>query len=190
MNHPEQTILNHVESIVPKINVFLLMVIFAKSAGAACFLNENNNHRNHYFKEGRHINTRSFNIEDFQERRIVDQETQYFVWKMNGGYFFSEYIMYSGIGYTREKIVNSEFVCSADEMSYILKKNKNNIVRIVLIKNPYDKTFLDRRQKILVQKTEYSDFVEQFTKESIRNNVDMEIDDDESFSPYVNRLIK
>jgi hypothetical protein len=164
--------------------------MIAKNVSAVCFLNERGNYGNHYFKNNNHVNSKFFKLEDFEDRRIISQNNRFFVWKDNANYYFSQYILYSGIGYTREKIVNSEFICSADEMSYILKKNKNNKVRIVLISNPYSETFLDRRKKILVRKEKYLEFIERFIKESIENNIEIEIDDEENLSPYVNRLIK
>jgi len=175
---------------VLKINVLLLIMSISTSAWATCVLNENSDRDNHYFKGNINMDTKSFKLEQFEDDRIISRDNDFFVWAANGNYFFTEYVMYSGIGYTREMIVNSEFVCSVDEMSHILKKNKNNRVRVVLINNPYSKNFLNRSSKLLVKKSKYSDFVESFVTEATENNVAIEIDDEDNLEPFVHRLIK
>ena len=160
------------------------------NAHGGCILNKNSAPRNHYFKENTYIDPNYFKLEQFEDIRIIDRENHFFVWKANNKYFFTNYVTYSGIGYTREMIVNSEFFCSADELSYILKKNKGNIVRVVLITNPFNSDFLDRRSKLLVRKLQYADFIQPFLQEATANNVTIEIDDEENFDAYVRKLIK
>jgi hypothetical protein len=178
--------------IVRKINIlFFLAVVIIKNTAAECFINNEDNPKiNSLFKVETSVRSKNFHLNQVDDKWIVDNEIDFFVWKVNDTYFFSKYITYSGIGYTREMIVNSLFICSVNEMKYVLSKNRNHRVSVFLIRNPMNKEFLIRNNALMASRFDYIDFIVYYLVESVKNDVMIEILDSWNASWIAKKMIK
>lgn len=142
------------------------------------------------FKSGVILKDNKFKLNQISDDRISQRSSSYFVWKENKMLFFTDYITYSSGAYTRDMILNANYICSIDEFNYILSKNKNNFISVALIKNPRSEGFMDRNNDLLVSRATYIDFTFYFIIESIKNNVKFEILDSWNYSSIAKKKIK
>lgn len=112
---------------------------------------------------------------------LYDSLTFYF-WKNGTDYYFTS-LSPKDSGYKREMLMSKNVICDGDELKNLFNRNKyhpktnNAMLRIVFIKNPYEKSFLDRSNSMLACKDDYYVLVKKLTKMATENSITIEIKD-------------
>lgn len=112
---------------------------------------------------------------------LYDSFTFYF-WKNSAGYHFT-LLSPKNSGYKREMLMSKNIICDEFELKNLFNRNKyplrtnNTMLRITLIKNPYEESFLDRSKSMLACKDDYSGLVKKLIRMAIENHITIEVKD-------------
>lgn len=171
-----------------KINICILMALISSYSLADCSTPSKKSNQVTTFDS--YAGKDPFDIKKIDKERIKNDENSFFVWRSVNDYYFSLYPAYLNSGYTREKIQNSVFFCTFDEMDYIFENNVGNEISIYLINSPYDNAFLDRGNKLLAKINTYSHVVNYLHERAVKYKIKLFILDDDNWGGNISRQIK